>query len=99
MRYTETKLDKLIRIHHGMVDNIVNQACVDLEAIKPEPVEEVKAPLFGLAALVDTQPFGSLSYGAGMQAQLGMGGLGLMGGGAAAQGRLGSAFGGIIGGI
>ena len=35
MRYTETKLDKLIRIHHGMVDRIMEQACEDLEAIKP----------------------------------------------------------------
>ena len=37
MRYTETKLDKLIRIHHGMVDRIMEQACDDLEAIKPKP--------------------------------------------------------------
>ena len=89
MRYTETALDKLIRIHHGMVDNIINQACVDLEAIKPKPVEKVEVA--GLAAVLNQQDL--LGQNLGL---LRFGAVGLFNN-QASQGRLGTGFSSLLG--
>ena len=36
MRYTETKLEKIIRVGFARIDQITEKVCDDLEAIKPK---------------------------------------------------------------
>ena len=88
MRYTETELDKIIRIGCCRIDQIIDRACDELEDIKPKPVECIS-----IDNLLTARPSGllalarSLSDGSGFQ---GMGNCsGLFGfGSQAAQGQL-----------
>ena len=42
MRYTETKLDKIVRIGMARIDQAFDKCCADLEALKYRPSERME---------------------------------------------------------
>ena len=41
MRYTETKLDKIVRIGMSRIDQVFDKCCDDLEALRPKPMVDL----------------------------------------------------------
>jgi hypothetical protein len=68
MRYTKTKLEKIIMIGFARIDQIIDKACDDLEGIKPKNKSASNLSDFG--AIPDIGRYGLYQFGSVANATL-----------------------------